>query len=146
MAPSPKNMFPAFYQTTLRAQLSEAQYLTLQLLLLLLQAHRQVKLSVLASVFPQPIQYRSRKRNLQRFLALPQLSIKLLWFPLIKYWIRQEQTGGDLNRAQRRYLKKLKHQTAGYWIVAIDRTQWKGRNVFRVSLVWGTYALCTGRY
>ncbi len=67
----PQNMFLAFYQTTLRAQLSEAQHLTLQLLLLLLQAHRQVKLSVLASVFPQPIQYCSRKRNLQRFLVLP---------------------------------------------------------------------------
>lgn len=134
-------MFPTFYQTTLRAHLSESQYLTLQLLLLLLQAHRQVKLSVLASVFPQPIQYRSRKRNLQRFLALPQLSIKLLWFPLVKYWIRQEQTGGDFNRAQRRHLKKLKHQPNGYWVMAIDRTQWKGRNVFMVSLVWGTHAL-----
>jgi hypothetical protein len=50
-------------------------------LLLLLQAHRQVKLSLLASVFPQPIQYQSRKRNLQRFLVLPQLSVKLLWVP-----------------------------------------------------------------
>ena len=134
-------MFPAFYQTTLRAHLQESQYLTLQILLLLLQAHRQVKLSVLARVFPQPIQCRSRKRNLQRFLALPQLSIKLLWFPLIKYWIRQEQTGRGLNREQRRHLKNLKHQKYGYWIIAIDRTQWKGRNVFMVSLVWGTHAL-----
>ena len=81
-------MLPASYQTTLHAHLSESQCLTLQLLLLLLQAHRQVKLSILASVFPQPIQYPSRKRNLQRFLALPRLNIKVLWFPLIKYWIR----------------------------------------------------------
>gem|GEM_PF-3901168 len=63
----------------------------------LLQVHRQVKLSVLVSVFPQPIQYRSRKRNLQRFLKLPQLNVKLLWFPLIKHWIRQVQTGRALN-------------------------------------------------
>lgn len=96
MAP-PKNMFPAFYQTIWRVHLTESQCLTLQLLLLLLQAHRQVKLSVLASVFPQPIQYQSRKRNLQRFLVLPQLSVKVLWFPLLKYWIRQEQTGGGLS-------------------------------------------------
>ncbi len=48
-------MLPASYQKTLRAHLSESQYLTLQLLLLLLQVHRQVKLSTLASVFPQPI-------------------------------------------------------------------------------------------
>jgi hypothetical protein len=134
-------MFPPFYQKTLRAHLNESQYLTLQLLLLLLQVHRQVKLSVLANVFPQPIQYQSRKRNLQRFLVLPQLNIKLLWFPLLKYWIRQEQTGQNRNREQRRRLKKFKHQKYGHWIIAIDRTQWKGRNVFMVSLVWGTHAL-----
>jgi hypothetical protein len=134
-------MFPTFYQTTLRAHLNESQYLTLQLLLLLLQAHRQVKLSLLASVFPQPIQYQSRKRNLQRFLVLPQLSVKLLWFPLLKYWIRQVQTGHRSNREQRRQLRKLKHHKHGYWIIAIDRTQWKRRNVFMVSLVWGTHAL-----
>ena len=104
-------MFPASYQTTLRAHLSESQYLTLQLVLLLIQAHRQVKLSILASVFPQPIQYPSRKRNLQRFLVLPRLSIKALWFPLIKYWIRQEQTGRGLNREHRRRLKKFKHRS-----------------------------------
>jgi Transposase DDE domain len=74
-------------------------------------------------------------------LLLPQLSIRLLWFPLLKYWIRQEQTGRGLNREQRRHLKKLKHQKHGYWIIAIDRTQWKNRNVFMVSLVWGTHAL-----
>lgn len=134
-------MFPPSYQATLRAHLNESQYLTLQLLLLLIQVHRQVKLSVLASVFPQPIQYRSRKRNLQRFLVLPQLSIKVLWFPLIKYWIRQEQTGRGLNREQRRRLKKLKHHKYGYWLVAMDRTQWKGRNVFMVSIIWGNHAL-----
>ena len=83
-------MFPTSYQTTLRAHLNESQYLTLQLLLLLIQVHRQVKLSVLASVFPQPIQYRSRKRNLQRFLVLPQLSIKLLWFPFIQRQFKSE--------------------------------------------------------
>ena len=70
-------MLPPLYQKILRTHLNESQYLTLQLLLLLLQAHRQVKLSVLASVFPQPIQYQSRKRNLQRFLVLPQLCVKL---------------------------------------------------------------------
>jgi hypothetical protein len=65
-------MLPASYQNTLRVHLSETQYLTLELLLLLLQVHRQVKLSTLASVFPQPIHYRSRKRSLQCFSALPQ--------------------------------------------------------------------------
>jgi len=69
-----------------------------------------------------------------------------MWFPLIKYWIRQVQTGGHLNRDQRRRLKRLKHYKYGYWMIAIDRTQWKGRNVFMVSLVWVTHALppCIG--
>jgi len=134
-------MLPPSYQRTLRAHLSESQYLSLQLLLMLIQCHRQVSLSFLASVFPQPIQYQSRKRNLQRFLSLPQLNLKLLWFPLVKYWLRQAKTGCGLNRAQRRQLKQLKHRPSGYWLIAIDRTEWKGRNVFMVSLVWGRHAL-----
>ena len=43
-------ILPTFYQTTLQAHLSDQAYLTLQLLLCLLQVHRQVKLSVLASL------------------------------------------------------------------------------------------------
>ena len=77
-APTKKEMLPASYQTIFRKHLTEQQYLTLEILLLLIQAHRQVKLSTLASLFPQPIQYPSRKRNLQRFLDLPQLCVKLL--------------------------------------------------------------------
>jgi Transposase DDE domain len=38
-------------------------------------------------------------------------------------------------------LSRLKDQQYGYWIIAIDRTQWKGHNLFMVSLVWGTHAL-----
>ncbi|NJK28020.1 MAG: IS4 family transposase, partial [Coleofasciculaceae cyanobacterium SM2_3_26] len=38
-------MLPPVYQNVLRAHLNERQYLTLQLLLLLLQSHRQVCLS-----------------------------------------------------------------------------------------------------
>ena len=134
-------MLPASYQTIFRKHLTEQQYLTLEILLLLIQAHRQVKLSTLANLFPQPIKYPSRKRNLQRFLGIPQLCVKLLWFPLIKLWISQAETGYSLNREQRRYLKKSKHQKYGYWMIAIDRTQWKGRNVFMITLVWGTHAL-----
>ena len=106
MCPPKKIMLPSSYQTVLRNHLSEQQYLTLELLILLIQAHRHVQLSTLASVFPQPIKYESRIRNLQRFLALPRFCVKVVWFPVIKYWIRQAQTGHRLNRAQRRYLKK----------------------------------------
>lgn len=33
------------------------------------------------------------------------------------------------------------HQKYGYWLIAVDRTQWKGRNLFMVTVVWGTHAL-----
>lgn len=134
-------MLPSFYQTILRKHLNEAQYLTLELLLLLIQAHHTVRLSALASIFPQPIKKDSRKRNLQRFLILPKLNIKILWFPLIKYWIRQVETGKELNHQQRRKLKRLRRKKKGFWVVSIDRTQWKRRNVFMACLIWGNHAL-----
>lgn len=134
-------MLPPLYQTIFRKHLTAKQYLTLEILLLLVQSHRQVKLSTLSSLFPQAITYESRKRNLQRFLVIGSLCVKLLWFPLVKYWIRQERTGQQRNREQRRYLNRKKHQKHGYWMIAIDRTQWKGRNIFMVTLVWGTHAL-----
>ncbi|MEL7309813.1 MAG: transposase, partial [Pseudomonadota bacterium] len=62
-------------------------------------------------------------------------------FPLLKYRIRQLENGTALNRQQRRHLKKLKSKHGGFWIIAIDRTQWKERNVFMASLIWGTHAL-----
>jgi hypothetical protein len=58
-------MLPASYQKILKAHLSESQYITLHLLILLLQHHRQVTLGTLASVFLQPIQAESRRKNLQ---------------------------------------------------------------------------------
>ncbi len=60
----------------------------LQLLVMLLQFHKQVTIERLATVFPQPILFESRRRSLQRFLSLPQLSIQLLWFPLLKRWVK----------------------------------------------------------
>ena len=72
---------------------------------------------------------------------LPQLTVKLLWFPLLKYWIRQVEQGTVLNRQQRRHLQQLKSKHGGFWIVAIDRTQWQQHNVFMASVIWGTHAL-----
>lgn len=83
-------MLPKFYQKVLQAHLTQSQYLLLELLVLLLQSQRQVKLFTLARVFPQPIQYASRIRCLQRFLQLPQISLPLLWHPIIKYCLKQE--------------------------------------------------------
>jgi hypothetical protein len=41
--------------------------------------------AALARVFPYPITTESCRRKLQRFLDLPQLTIALLWHPLIAY-------------------------------------------------------------
>jgi hypothetical protein len=48
---------------------------------------KQVRLERLVRVFPYPITTESRRRKLQRFLDLPQLTIALIWLPLIAYWL-----------------------------------------------------------
>ena len=106
---------------------------------MLLQAHRKVCLSQLATLFPQPIKYESRLRNLQRFLYLPRLNVKLLWLPIIKQIVKQQFRQTGKNRAQKRQQKKLTHQ--GYLLLAVDQTQWRERNLFVLSLVWGNHAL-----
>ncbi|WP_256973265.1 IS4 family transposase [Nostoc sp. T09] len=90
----------------------------LEILLMLLQFHKTVTIEKLATVFPQPIRFESRRRSIQRFLLLPQLSIPYLWFPLLKRWVKNSLKVGD---------KRL--------IFAIDRTQWRSQNVFVISLI-----------
>lgn len=129
------------YQKVFEKHLSPAQDLTLQLLILLVQSHRTVSLGRLAQLFPQPIKYESRMRNLPRFLHLPQLSSRLLWFPIIKQLLKQEFRSIPTNRRQRRRSKKLKLIHQGYLLLVIDRTQWQERNLMMLSLVWGRHAI-----
>jgi hypothetical protein len=111
-------MLPEFYLNCLKSQLNASQLLTLEMLVWLLQFHKQVRIERLAACFPVPILYESRRRHIQRFLTLPQLSIPLLWFPLIKcILLTQIQPGTQV-------------------IVALDRTQWKENNLFVVSVIW----------
>ncbi len=109
-------MLPQYYQTCFQNLLTPTQYKMLQILVMLLH-HKTVTVERLATVFPQPIKYESRRRSLQRFLSLPQLSIQLLWFPLLKQWVKI------------RKLKQGKRLT-----FAIDRTQGRDQNIFGVSL------------
>src|SRR4028118_738678 len=104
-------MLPQFYQNCFQRQLKKAEYLTRQILVFLLQAH-QVSIELLATVMPYPIAFESRRRAILRFLKLRNLNIKKLWFPLIKYILMTQ-----FNKQ-----KEL--------IVAIDRTQWRDRNIF----------------
>lgn len=48
-------MLPQFYHGCLNNYLSESQKLTLEILLWLLQVHKQVKIERLAALFPVPI-------------------------------------------------------------------------------------------
>jgi hypothetical protein len=57
------------------------------ILLSLMQSEKQVRLERLSRVFPCLITAESRRRKLQRFLDLPNLTIELIWFPLITYWL-----------------------------------------------------------
>ncbi len=111
-------MLPQVYQTCFQSQLSATQFLTREILIWLLQAYKQVRIERLAALFPQPIKFESRRRRLQRFLILPQVSIPVLWFPIIKYILRSQ-------------CKK-----SSQLIIAIDRTQWRDKNLFVVSLIW----------
>jgi len=80
-------MLPTFYQTHFQKQLTRTQLILLTILLDLIQSEKQVRLERLVRVFPYPITAESRRRKLQRFLDLPQLTITLIWFPLITYWL-----------------------------------------------------------
>ena len=80
-------------------------------------------------------------RNLQRFLDLPQLTAKLLWFPLIKQLLKQEFRRQPSNREQRRRVKKLQLIHQGHLFLIVDRTQWQEGNLIVLSLAWGKHAI-----
>ena len=93
------------------------------ILLSLMQSEKQVRLERLSRVFPCLITAESRRRKLQRFLDLPNLTIELIWFPLITYWLTTYcRVGTRLS-------------------IAIDRSQWGCINLFMVSLIWERRAI-----
>ena len=116
-------MLPKFYLNHLQNRLKRAQVVTLEILVWLLQVHKDVRIEKLASHYPLPIKQESRRRHLQRFLALPNLSIPLVWFPLIKDIIEQNSP-----KSKPLYL-------------ALDRTQWKDKNLFMVAVIQKKRAL-----
>ena len=116
-------MLPQFYLEYLKTYLPSSEFLTLQILVWLLQVHRQVRIERLASSFPYPIKCESRRKKIQRFLTSSNLSLSLLWFPLIKKIISTQFKAGD----------RL--------IITIDRTQWKDNNISMISVIWKKRAL-----
>ncbi len=89
----------------------------------LLQCHKTVSIEALATLMPYPIKFESRRRNIQRFLKLDCLQIETLWFPLIEIILKE--------KFKPQYPLKL----------AIDRTQWRDKNVFMISLIWDKRAI-----
>ena len=119
-------MLPELYLNCLNSQLSASQLLTLEMLVWLLQFHKQIRIERLAACVPLPILYESRRRHVQRFLVLPQLSIPLLWFPLIKsILLTQIQPGYQV-------------------IVPLDRTQWKQNKLTNLVLLIAIAYTCAG--
>ncbi|MEM8675140.1 MAG: hypothetical protein AAGF83_14895 [Cyanobacteria bacterium P01_G01_bin.67] len=82
-----------------------------------------MKLEELARRFPSPIQFRSRIKKIQRFLALKQFKIKSLWFPILLSWVKEEWNQGE----------------AMYLV--IDRSQWRAINLLMVSIVYDQRAI-----
>ncbi len=111
-------MFPLSYQNCFQKQLKKAEYLTLMMLVFLLQSHRKVSIEALATSMEYPILFESRRKSIQRFLILPSLKAEKLWFPLVKYILRTQF--------------KQKQEL----MVALDRTQWRDRNIFVINLIW----------
>ena len=77
-----------------------------------------MRIERLAASMPLPILFESRRRHIQRFLILPQLSVALLWLPLIKCILRTQ----------------IKPESKV--IVTLDRTFWTENNLLMVSVVW----------
>jgi len=67
---------------------------------------------------PIPILFESRRKKIQRFLSLPNLSIEKIWFPIVTNWLST-------------YFEPEK-----IIYVVMDRTSWSRINLFMVSVVW----------
>jgi len=107
-------MLPTFYQNHLKSQLSVAEYLLLKILLNILQSIKKVNLEKLANALPLAIKFESRRKRIQRFLSLQNLTIEKVWFPIVKEWLEIYFTDGKII------------------YVAIDRTNWSRINLFMV--------------
>jgi len=111
-------MLPEFYQNHLKSQLSTAEFIFLKILLNLLQSIKKVNLEKLANALPLAIKFESRRKRIQRFLSLPNLTLEKIWFPLVTTWLATYFTTDHLI------------------YVAIDRTNWGGINLLMISVVW----------
>lgn len=111
-------MLPVFYQTHLKSQFNLVEYIFLKILITVLQSIKKVSLEALATALPIPIKFESRRKKIQRFLSLPNLTIEKIWFPIVVAWLETYFTYSNIV------------------YVVIDRTNWSCINLFMVSVVW----------
>ena len=116
-------MIPELYQKHLKNLLSESQFLFFYLVVIIIQDTKNVKLEKIAESLPLPIKVNSRRKKLQRFLSLSILEIKNLWFPIIREWLKHK-----FSKEQKIYL-------------AIDRTNWKDKNLLMISIIYKNRAI-----
>lgn len=119
----PAKMFPQFYHDIFLRQLTAAQYLTLQMLVMLVQTYKTIQIEKLAENLLIRIKYESRRRHIQRWLSLKVLTVSGIWYPIIKEIIK------------RNWWSKTRIE------LIIDRTQWGERNIFMVSVRKGKRSL-----
>lgn len=116
-------MIPSSYQDSLKSQFSAAEYYLLIALIQILQAIKSLSLEQLANALPFPILFESRKKKIQRFLMLPQLGFKTVWFPILLLLIPQLFPLNSI------------------LYLAIDRTSWRHTNLLVVSLIYDKRAI-----
>ncbi|GBF87266.1 IS4 family transposase [Aphanothece sacrum] len=110
-------MLPEIYNNHLTKYLKKSEYLILLIMIELVQVYRKIRFYELASYFPSPILFESKRKKLKRFFEIPCLTIEGVWIPIIKQWLKQSFSTGDVLH------------------IAIDRTQWGLINILMVSLV-----------
>lgn len=111
-------MLPIFYQKHLKSQLKLADFIFIQILLILLQSIKKVSLEKLANALPLGIKFESRRKRIQRFLSLPYLTVEKILFPIVISFLES-------------YLEPVK-----IIYIAIDRTNWGCINLFVTSIIW----------
>jgi hypothetical protein len=112
-----------FYQKHLESQLSASDYIFLQILINVLQAVKKVSIEALANALPIPITFESRRKKLQRFLSLPNFTIKDIWTVIVKEWLSETFEKKEVVK------------------VAIDRTNWGLINILMVVVIWKKRAI-----
>lgn len=103
--------------------LTLSQQQTLKILVWLIQVHKVVTLEKLAANLSLPILYESRRKHIQRFLVLPNLSLEKFWLPIIK-----------------KILKEIFDEDEQLFLT-IDRTAWGHINVFMLAVIYQKRAI-----